>query len=199
MKKALLLIDIQNDFLPTGALPVKDGDEVISVANQEMENFDFVIATQDWHPKNHESFASMHEGKNSGDIIDLYGLTQILWPNHCIQNSEGASLSSKLNLDKIDIVVQKGTDSTVDSYSGFFDNGRKKETKLNSILKDSGVEELFIMGLATDYCVKFTVLDALSLDYKVNLIQDGCRGVELNQGDIENALNEMKKAGANLI
>ncbi|MBN2693228.1 bifunctional nicotinamidase/pyrazinamidase [bacterium] len=199
MKKALLLIDIQNDFLPTGALPVKDGDKVIAIANREMNNFDFIIATQDWHPKNHESFASMHTGKNPGEIIDLYGLTQVLWPNHCIQNTEGASLSPLLDLDKIDIVIQKGTDPTVDSYSGFFDNGRKKETKLNSILKENGVNEIFVMGLATDYCVKFTVLDALSLGYKVNLIQDGCRGVELNLGDIENALNDMKKAGANLI
>jgi nicotinamidase/pyrazinamidase len=193
---ALILVDIQNDFCPGGALAVKDGDQVIPVANQLMDRFPLVIATQDWHPANHASFAANHPGKSVGDMLDLNGLPQILWPVHCVQNSPGAALVSALNARGIHRIFHKGTDPAIDSYSGFFDNGHRKATGLEQFLKSRGIAEVFVMGLATDYCVKFTVLDALSLGFKTHVIEDGCRGVDLKRGDVARAFDEMTKAGA---
>lgn len=197
--RALLLVDIQNDFVPGGALAVPDGDQVVRVANRLIPRFELVVATKDWHPVDHGSFASQHPGHKIGDTIDLNGLQQTLWPDHCIQNTTGAGFVEELDMDPIDRVFFKGTDSDIDSYSGFFDNGRRKATGLGDFLQERGVADAFVMGLATDYCVKFTVLDAIELGFQVHLIEDGCRGVDLTAGDSEQAIQEMRKAGARVV
>jgi nicotinamidase/pyrazinamidase len=196
--KALILVDIQNDFLPGGALAVSRGDDVVPVANELMKNYDLVIATQDWHPADHRSFARMHPGKNVGDVIQLNELPQILWPNHCVQHTRGAEFASGLNLAGIQHVVQKGTDPAVDSYSGFFDNARRHATGLEELLRSQQVDEVHIMGLATDYCVRATALDAVDLGFRTVLITRGCRGVELQSGDCERAVEEMRRAGVEI-
>ncbi|MFK7818460.1 MAG: bifunctional nicotinamidase/pyrazinamidase [Planctomycetaceae bacterium] len=195
MTKALILVDIQNDFLPGGALAVPDGDQVIAVANRLIEAFDLVVATQDWHPASHGSFASQHAGHEVGQLIELSGLEQILWPDHCIQGTSGAEFAANLNMTDHIRVFPKGTDPSVDSYSGFFDNGRRKATGLGDFLKQSGVTHTIVLGLATDYCVRFTALDAKSLNFDVTLVEDGCRGVNLNAGDVDRTLEELEAAG----
>jgi len=197
--RTLLLIDLQNDFCPGGALAVEEGNLLIPIANALMPRFDLVLATQDWHPATHGSFAANHPWRKPGQVIDLHGLSQVLWPIHCVQESFGAEFVPTLNTAGIHKVFVKGTDPEIDSYSGFFDNGHRKATGLGDYLKAQGVDELYVMGIATDYCVKFTVLDALELGFKVNLIQDACRGVNLQAGDVEQALLDMQSAGANLI
>jgi len=196
--KALILVDIQNDFIKDGALEVKNGEEVIKVANDIMPEFENIIATQDWHPKNHKSFAA-NNNKNIGDIIDLNGLSQFMWPNHCVQNTFGSELAKDLNKSSIQKIIYKGTDPEIDSYSGFFDNGHLKSTELNKYLKDNNITDLYIMGLATDYCVKFTAIDAFNLGYNTFLIEDGCRAVNINKDDSEKALKEMKELGIQII
>jgi nicotinamidase/pyrazinamidase len=197
--KALILVDIQNDFVPGGALAVPAGDEVVAVANRVQEHFDVVVATQDWHPDDHGSFAANHDAKRPGDIINLHGLRQTLWPHHCVQETRGADFVTDLETDRIEEVFQKGTDPRIDSYSGFFDNGRRRSTGLGDFLKARGVNEVYVMGLATDYCVKFTALDAVELGFTTRLIEDGCRGVELKEGDSDNALEEMRQKGVELL
>jgi len=194
--RALICVDIQNDFCPGGSLEVREGDQVIPVANKLMEHFDLVVATQDWHPANHKSFAAMHPWRYPGDVIDLNGLQQILWPIHCVQGSFGAEFAPGLNTDAFEAIFVKGTDTEIDSYSGFFDNGHRKATGLGDYLKEKGVDEVYILGLALDVCVKFTVLDALGLGFKTYLVEDGCRGVNLNEGDSDKALSEMREKGA---
>lgn len=194
--EALILVDIQNDFLPDGALAVPAGDEVVPVANRLMPEFDLVLATQDWHPPDHGSFASQHEGKNVGDVIDLDGIEQILWPDHCVRNTPGAEFARGLHTERIERVFRKGTDPMIDSYGGFFDNQRRKATGLEDYLREKAIDSIFIVGLATDYCVKATVLDAVDLGFETTLITEGIRGVELNPGDCEKAIAKMKQAGA---
>lgn len=194
-KKALILVDIQNDFLPGGTLAVAHGDEVIPVANDVQRGFDLVVATQDWHPANHGSFASNHAGKRPGDVIELHGLTQVLWPDHCVQGTRGAELHRDLDLSRVQRVFRKATDPRIDSYSAFFDNGHLKETGLADFLKAEGVEEIYIAGLATDYCVKFTAFDALQLGLRTYLIEDGVRGVNLSPDDSVVAIEAMRAAG----
>jgi len=175
--KALILVDIQNDFLPGGSLAVPHGDEIISVANNLIEKkpFDEIIATQDWHPKNHFSFKE-------------------LWPVHCVQHTHGAELAANLNKNKITKIIYKGQNPDIDSYSAFFDNEHQQKTELDDYLKSKNITDLYIMGLATDYCVKFTVLDALQLGYKVTIIEKGCRGI----GNGKVAFDEMMQKGARL-
>lgn len=197
--RALILVDIQNDFMPGGALPVADGDAVVSVANALAERFSLVVATQDWHPSDHGSFASAHPGRNAGELIELGGVQQVLWPDHCVQGTPGASFHSSLDVASIDHVVRKGTDPGVDSYSGFYDNDRRLDTGLGEYLMSRGVDEVVICGLATDYCVKYTVLDAVGLGFGVTVIEDGCRAVDLQPGDGERALLEMHAAGARVV
>jgi len=199
MSKALILVDLQNDFCEGGALAVNGGKGIIPLINQLQEKFEMIIATQDWHPSDHISFAANHEGKNIGDLIPLGEIQQILWPVHCVQNSKGAEFVEELNTEKITKVFQKGTDKFVDSYSGFFDNDQKKSTGLGKYLKDKGVNEIYVVGLATDYCVKYTVLDALKLDFKTYLIEDACKGVNLSENDVEKAIQEMKNFGATIL
>lgn len=196
---ALILVDIQNDFCPGGALAVPDGDEVVAVANRLSSSFELVVATQDWHPADHKSFAANHEGRSPGEMIELEGLEQILWPVHCVQQSNGAAFRDDLVLERVARVFQKGTDPLIDSYSGFFDNGRKRGTGLAAYLKGRNVTKVFVLGLATDYCVKFTALDAVREGFTTSLIPDGCRAVNLEPGDGERAIAEMKTAGVDII
>ena len=196
---ALILVDLQNDFMPGGALAVPDGDAVIPVANRLAQSFDLVVATQDWHPPGHSSFASQHPGKNPGDTVELDGLRQELWPDHCVQGTSGAELHAGLDVSGIKRIFQKGTDPRIDSYSTFFDNVHRKSTGLGDYLKEKEVSEVYLMGLATDYCVKFSVLDAVELGFKANVIQDGCRGIDLQAGDVSKAIDEMKTAGVEIV
>lgn len=198
MKSALILVDIQNDFLPGGALAVPDGDQVIPVVNRLMPVFDFVVATQDWHPASHGSFATNHPGKRPYEQGVLAGLPQTFWPVHCVQQSHGAALASDLDVARISRVIRKGTDPLVDSYSGFFDNNRRTATGLGDYLRGQYVTDVFVAGLATDYCVKATALDARRLGFAVTLIQDACRGVNLEPGGVARAFEELRAAGVDI-
>jgi nicotinamidase/pyrazinamidase len=199
MKRALIIVDLQNDFVPGGALAVTGGDEIIPVINQLQRHFDLVVATQDWHPANHGSFALNHAGGQTFDLATLGGLPQVLWPSHCVQGTHGAELVPSLDATRINKVIHKGTDPESDSYSGFFDNGHRKPTGLGDYLHGQNVSDVYIVGLATDYCVKFTALDARQLGYPTHLIEDACRGVDLMPGDVERALAEMRAAGVQVV
>lgn len=170
--KALIIVDIQNDFLPGGALAVKNGDAIIPVINKLQNDFELVVATQDWHPADHKSFASMHTGKKIFDEIILDGLPQVLWPDHCVQENYGAQFSNALSTKRIEAIFRKGMDKNIDSYSGFFDNGKKKATGMGAYLKGRGVTEIYVTGLAADYCVNFTALDGLELGFDSIIVTD---------------------------
>lgn len=197
--KILIIVDVQNDFCPGGALAVREGDAVVSIINELQSHFDLVVATQDWHPHDHKSFAANHEDKTVGQVIELAGLPQVLWPTHCVQNTRGAEFHPQLETSKLAHVFRKGEDETIDSYSGFFDNGHKRATGLGDWLKEHDATEVYVCGLATDYCVKFTALDAQQLGFKTFLIEDACRGVELNQGDIARSVDAMREAGVEVV
>ncbi len=192
MKRALIIVDVQNDFIPGGALPAKNGGEVVPVINELEKEFEIVAATQDWHPQNHMSFASNHPGRKPGEVIELNGLQQVLWPDHCVQGSWGAEFHRELDMTRVDKVIRKGTDPQIDSYSGFFDNGRRKATGLEQYLRGREVTDVYVTGLATDYCVLWTARDAQSLGFATHVIADACRGVDLKPGDIERAFEEMR-------
>ena len=194
----LVLVDLQNDFMPGGALAVPLGDEVVEIANKLTPMFRHVVASQDWHPASHRSFASQHAGHQPGDIVDLDGLQQVLWPDHCVQGTVGAQFHPEIDLTRIDGVFQKGMDPSVDSYSALYDNARRRSTGLADHFRQVGVESVAVMGLATDYCVKFTALDSVSLGLRTVLISDGCRGIDLVPGDIERACDEMSSAGVEI-
>ena len=196
---ALLVVDIQNDFLPGGALAVPDGDQVIPIANRLMGFFSLILATQDWHPANHGSFAANHPNRHPGEVINLNGIMQVLWPVHCVQGSSGAAFSAQLRTERFSKVFRKGIDPGIDSYSGFFDNGKKRATGLTEYLRDRSVNQLFICGLATDYCVKFSALDSIDSGICTHVIEDACRGVELNPGDSAAAIAEMRQAGVSIV
>jgi nicotinamidase/pyrazinamidase len=196
---ALLVVDVQNDFLPGGALAVPDGDQVIPVVNRLVGCFGLVLATQDWHPANHGSFAANHPNRQPGEVIDLNGIMQVLWPVHCVQGSPGAAFSTQLRTECFSKVFRKGIDPGIDSYSGFFDNGRRRSTGLAEYLRDRSVDGIFICGLATDYCVKFSALDSTSSGFRTRVIEDACRGVDLKPGDCEAAISEMRKAGVSIV
>lgn len=195
MSHALVLVDLQNDFLPGGALAVPAGNAVIPIANQLQGHFEHVVATQDWHPPNHGSFADNQPGSDPGDLITLNGIPQVLWPAHCVQHSPGAAFARGLKLPASVSIVRKGTDPTIDSYSGFYDNARRHATGLTDLLHGWGVRRLYLLGLATDYCVKFTALDAISLGFETYLVADGCRGVNLQPNDVSDAIAEMRAQG----
>jgi nicotinamidase/pyrazinamidase len=197
MHRALILVDLQNDFMPTGALPIPHSDRIIPLVRVLQDYFKYIIATQDWHPANHGSFASNHAERMPGDHIELAGLPQVLWPTHCVQFTWGAELVADLKRVHIDKIIPKGTDPTIDSYSGFFDNGHKKSTGLATYLKDRRIQELYILGLALEYCVKYTVLDSCALGFKTFLIQDAC--VAMNKAEGKRAIQEMQAAGAKVI
>ncbi len=196
---ALIVVDLQNDFLPGGALGVKDGDQVLPIIDHVLNHpFDVIIASMDWHPSDHGSFAVSH-GRKVNEVIDLFGLPQILWPVHCVQNTKGAELSPNWNQSRVKKIFHKGTDKNIDSYSAFFDNGHRKSTGLHDYLQSKGVNDLYIAGLATEYCVKYSVLDALNLGYHVYVVMDACKPINLKPDDEEKAMQEMLQAGANII
>jgi nicotinamidase/pyrazinamidase len=176
--KALLLIDIQNDFLPGGALAVPAGDLIIPVVNNLQPHFDLVVATQDWHPQDHKSFASNHEGRAVFEQITLQGLPQTLWPDHCVQGTSGAELSPAVDWHKTEAIFRKGTNAGIDSYSGFYDNGHLKATGLSHFLRGRGVTAIYLAGLAGDYCVYFTASDALAEGFDTYLIEDATRPID---------------------
>jgi nicotinamidase/pyrazinamidase len=192
---ALILVDLQNDFIAGGALAVPRADEIVPLLNRLQPSFDLVVATQDWHPADHRSFAANHPGRAVGDIIHLDGLSQTLWPVHCVQGTPGAAFVSGINRDRWQRVFVKGTDPRIDSYSGFFDNAHRQATGLADYLRQSGVDEVYVAGLATDYCVRFTALDSVKLGFRTCLIQDAGRGVDLTPGDVRAAVREMEAAG----
>ena len=196
---ALILVDLQNDFLPGGALAVPHGDEVIPLADKLQPRFDLVVATKDWHPSNHGSFAANHPGKRPGDRIILDGIEQILWPVHCVQNTYGAEFAQLFDTSRIARVFHKGTERNIDSYSTFFDNAHRRHTGLAHYLEQHRIKNIYLMGVALDYCVKYSTLDARQLGLNTYVIVDGCRGIELQPGDISRALEEMKRAGAILL
>ena len=193
--RALILVDIQNDFCTGGALAVPQGEAVVPIANRLMSLADVVVATQDWHPADHGSFAANHPGRKLFELADLGGLPQVLWPAHCMQWTGGAQFHPELDTRRITRVFPKGTDPEIDSYSGFFDNGQRKATGLGDWLKAQRVEEVLVCGLATDYCVKATAIDAVRLGFRTTLVEDACRGVGLQAQDIPVALTAMRQAG----
>jgi len=176
--KTLIIIDVQNDFMPGGTLAVSQGEEIIPVINKLQQHFELVIATQDWHPKNHASFAKNHPDRKEFDVIDLNGLEQVLWPVHCVQNTNGADFHPELRTAKIEAIFRKGTDPEIDSYSGFYDNAHKKSTGLAGYLKEKGAKELYFCGLAADFCVFYSIMDALGEDFSAYLIEDATRAID---------------------
>lgn len=198
-KSALIIVDMQYDFMPGGALATSGGDELPALINALQDKFDLVVATQDWHPPGHGSFASSHPGHKPGEVIDLNGLEQILWPDHAVQGTHGAELVADLDQERIAYIVQKGTDPGVDSYSGFFDNGHRVDTGLDAYLESQGVTMVSVVGLALDYCVKYTALDAAREGYDTTLIADASRAVNLQPEDGANAIDMMREAGIHVI
>jgi len=196
---ALILVDLQNDFLPGGAIAVPKGDTVIPLANQLQGSFRWVVATQDWHPANHKSFAANHPGRKPGDLIKFKKHSQILWPTHCVQNTRGAELSSSLMLSRVNRVFKKGTDAEMDSYSGFFDNSHEQTTGLHNYLREKAITTVYLLGLATDYSVKHTALDAVDLGFKTFLVEDACRGMNFHPHDTAAAIEEMNIVGVAVV
>ena len=195
---ALILIDIQNDFCPGGALEVGEGNEIVEVANKLQEKFRVKIATQDWHPPNHTSFASNHSDKLPFSTTEMFYGTQVLWPDHCIQGKKGAEFHPKLITNSTDLIIRKGFRTEIDSYSAFFDNDHKTSTGLGGYLKARGINSIYLCGLALDFCVYFSAIDGVNLDLEVNVIKDACRAIDLD-GSLEMAINDMKNKGVNLI
>lgn len=197
--KALLLIDIQNDFMPGGALAVTGGDEIIPTVNELMPQFEVIVATQDWHPADHGSFAANHPGQTLYSHVNLDGLSQTLWPVHCVQETGGALFAPGLDTRRITRVFPKGMNPRIDSYSGFFDNGHRASTGLADWLRAQHITHLTVAGVATDFCVKFTVLDALAEGFTVEVLTAACRGVNLQPGDVDRAIEAMQAAGASIV
>ena len=198
MKTALLIIDVQNDFCPAGALEVAGGNEIISDINREMKKYDCVVLTQDWHPKGHSSFAISHEGKNPLDVVEMPYGDQVLWPEHCVQGSRGAEFHCELDTDRANAVIRKGSNPLVDSYSAFFENDRTTATGLDGYFKSLGIEKINLVGLATDFCVNYSAQDAAKLGYNVSVFEGMCRAIDLN-GSLEQARIAMHDCGVELI
>lgn len=197
--KALILVDLQNDFMPGGPLEVREGNKILPVIQKLLDfPFDSIIATKDWHPKNHCSFARTHN-LAPGDVIVHNGLEQVLWPEHCIQSTPGAEFYPGWDTSKVHKVFYKGIEKDIDSYSTFYDNGKKRSTGLDSYLKEQGIKNVYIAGLATDYCVKHSVMDALHLGFNTYVIIDACRGINMHPDDTKTAIEEMIRDGAHII
>ena len=198
MKTALLVIDVQNDFCPAGALEVAGGNEIIPYINKEMVKYDCVVLTQDWHPKGHSSFATSHEGKNPLESIKMPYGDQVLWPDHCVQGSKGAEFHPDLNIEQANAIIRKGSNPFIDSYSAFFENDRKTSTGLDGYLKSLEIEKISLVGLATDFCVNYSAQDAANLGYKVSVLEKMCRAIDLN-GSLAAAKSEMQDCGVEFI
>lgn len=195
--KALVIVDLQNDFLPGGALEVPEGDMIVEKINDILDNYDLIIATKDWHPKDHISFASKHKNKDVGDVINYEGINQILWPDHCIQKSPGSDFPKNFDSSKIKKIIYKGQNSNIDSYSAFYDNDKDASTGLTDFLRIKKVEKVDFVGLATEYCVKFTALDSVSEGFYTRVITKCTKG--LNEYDCKLAFDEMRDKGIVLI
>lgn len=194
-KSALLIIDVQNDFCPGGALAVPNGDEVVPVLNNTAARFPTVVATKDWHPSGHISFASVHEGATIGEVRKIDGLDQVMWPDHCIPGTPGAEFHPDLAVDHINLIVHKGLDKKLDSYSAFFENDGTTPTGLEGYLRGLGIGQIVIGGLATDYCVYFSAKDALARGFSVFLLEDAVRGVDVPEGNLAKTVDDMKRSG----
>ena len=198
MKTALLVIDVQNDFCPGGALQVAGGNEIIPGINQEMTKYDYIILTQDWHPKGHSSFATSHDGGKPLDVIEMPYGAQVLWPDHCVQGSHGAEFHSELNTARANAVIRKGSNPLIDSYSAFFENDRKTPTGLHGYFRSLEIKKINLVGLATDFCVNYSAQDAAKLGYKVSVFEKMCRSIDIN-GSLALARTEMRECGVELI
>jgi len=195
--KTLLIIDVQNDFCPGGALAVPGGDTIIPVINSLIPGFNAVIQTQDWHPEGHHSFASSHEGKDPYDTVEMDYGDQVLWPDHCVQGTRGAEFHPDLNTTKTEVIIRKGFRKEIDSYSTFYENDQKTPTGLTGYLRERGISEIYVAGLATDFCVKWSVIDGLKEEFTVHVIEDAVKGIDMD-GSVEQAWKEMKDAGAEI-
>ena len=195
---ALLIVDLQNDFCPGGALAVKGGDRIVPVINRIQPFFDRVAATQDWHPVDHVSFASSHSGKKPFEPVSLSG-GDMLWPDHCVQGTKGAAFHPRLDTRAVDIIIRKGRRKDLDSYSAFFENDRRTPTGLTFYLQGLGVDRVYLTGLATDYCIYFSAMDAVHLGFSVFLIEDAVRGIDAPPGSLAERLQEMDQAGVRRI
>lgn len=194
MPRALIVIDVQNDFCPGGALAVNEGDQIVPGINDLMTEFDAVILTQDWHPAGHSSFASSHDGKDPMEMVEMPYGPQVLWPDHCIQGSHGALFHPDLTTDRADLIIRKGFNPVIDSYSAFFENDHTTPTGLEGYLRTREIEDLTMVGLATDFCVNFSAVDAAKLGFKVTVLTELCRGIDLN-GSMTAAKEGMTDAG----
>ena len=197
MPQALIVIDVQNDFCPGGALAVPEGDLIVPGINALMAEHDAVVLTQDWHPEGHSSFASSHPGKSAYDVIDMPYGSQVLWPDHCVQGSIGAAFHEKLATDEADLVIRKGYNAAVDSYSAFFENDHTTPTGLEGYLRTRGISDLVMVGLATDFCVNYSAVDAARLGFGVTVREDLCRAIDLD-GSLDAARDQMANAGVDL-
>lgn len=195
---ALIIIDVQNDFCPGGSLAVAEGDEIITPINSCISSFQYVVQTQDWHPSNHLSFTSNHADKLNYELIDLAYGSQVLWPDHCVQGTHGAEFHKDLITSQTHLIVRKGFRKEIDSYSAFTENDQTTKTGLEGYLKSLGITTLFLCGLATDFCVKWSALDACKLGFKVYVIEDAVRGIDLNNS-LQMAMDEMTKVGVRFI
>ena len=195
--EALIVIDVQNDFCSGGALAVPDGEAVVAGINAVMDEFSCVVLTQDWHPARHSSFASSHDGRAPYDLIEMPYGAQVLWPDHCVQASRGGAFHADLNDSRADLIIRKGSNPLIDSYSAFFENDKTTPTGLEGYLRTRGIQKLTMVGLATDFCVNFSAVDAARLGFDVRVDLDLCRGIDLD-GSLAAALAGMKEAGVQI-
>ena len=193
--KALLIVDVQNDFCPGGALEVPNGDDIVPTINNLSQQFDVVVQTQDWHPAGHSSFASSHEGKNPFETIEMPYGEQVLWPDHCVQGSEGAEFHPDLETNRSQLIIRKGFRKEIDSYSAFYENDDQTTTGLTGYLRARDIDTLYAVGLATDFCVKWSVIDGLKEGFEVHVVEDAVKGIDI-EGSVDQAWNEMLDAGA---
>ncbi|WP_340106424.1 bifunctional nicotinamidase/pyrazinamidase [Rhodohalobacter sp. 8-1] len=196
--KALLIVDLQNDFCEGGALEVPNGSSIVPVVNKLIDSFDAIIQTQDWHPSGHASFASSHDDKEPNDTIEMDYGTQVLWPDHCVQGSEGAEFHPDLRTKKSQVIIRKGFRPEIDSYSAFYENDHQTKTGLTGYLKTRGITDLYTVGLATDFCVKWSVVDGIDEGFKMHIIEDAVKGIDL-EGSLDAAWDEMKSKGVDVL
>lgn len=197
--RVLLVIDVQNDFCPGGSLAVHDGDSVVPVVNRLASQFDLAVATQDWHPENHVSFARNHTDRSVYDRVELNGISQVLWPTHCVAGTHGADFHPALNTENFQLILRKGTNPAIDSYSAFMGNDKKTITGLEGFLKGLRIELVYVCGLATDYCVFYSAMDSVGAGFKTYVVLDGCRGVDVPQGSIDKSVAVMKENGISIV
>lgn len=195
--KTLLIVDLQNDFCKNGALEVPDANSIVPLVNRLIDSFDNIIQTQDWHPAGHHSFASSHDSKEPYDSVEMDYGTQVLWPDHCVQGTHGGDFHPDLNTDKTQVIIRKGFRKKIDSYSTFYENDHTTKTGLTGYLRDRGITDLYTVGLATDFCVKWSVLDGIKEGFTMNIVEDAVKGIDLD-GSLEAAWDEMKDAGVNI-